>query len=249
MEELKKKASFRTIGKSGRRCWPSNKRNNRIISVDGHRVLQANNYVVKGGTYVFGGETSSSSSSSATTVSTSSSSSSTHSKGTRKQLDFEHGSLCNICWDGGTLLCCDRCPGTYHKACLEAYGLSASGQVGILKDSFVCPHHRCSTCGRGPSAAGGLIIACTECPAAFCEDHEPEGIVLAPLGCDRWQKLGQPARACTTTYFCQCSASCQRFNKTRLEHGELAAIAEQNEETKKLRLNKKKGENHEEKWR
>ena len=131
MEELKKKASFRTIGEEWQKVLAKKrKRNNRIINVDCHRVLQANNYVVKGGTYVFGGETSSSSSS-ATTVSTSSSSSSTHSKGTRKQLDFEHGSLCNICWDGGTLLCCDRCPGTYHKACLEAYGLSASGQVGI----------------------------------------------------------------------------------------------------------------------
>ena len=30
-----------------------------------------------------------------------------------------HGDYCKICKDGGELLCCDFCPGTYHMKCVK----------------------------------------------------------------------------------------------------------------------------------
>ena len=30
-----------------------------------------------------------------------------------------HGDYCKICRDGGELLCCDFCPGTYHMRCVK----------------------------------------------------------------------------------------------------------------------------------
>lgn len=30
-----------------------------------------------------------------------------------------HGDYCKICKDGGELLCCDFCPGTYHMRCVR----------------------------------------------------------------------------------------------------------------------------------
>ena len=33
--------------------------------------------------------------------------------------DTFHGEYCKICKDGGELLCCDFCPGTYHMKCVK----------------------------------------------------------------------------------------------------------------------------------
>lgn len=33
--------------------------------------------------------------------------------------DTFHGEYCKICKDGGELLCCDHCPGTYHMRCVK----------------------------------------------------------------------------------------------------------------------------------
>jgi hypothetical protein len=220
--QLKKRPSFREIGQEWQKMLATKReRVNRIVRVDGrHNVLRENDYVVKGGAYVFGNNT----------APPAEHFPKLYTKGARKQLAFEHSSVCNICWDGGELICCDRCPASYHEACLTAHGLMGSSAQGIIKDTFVCPHHKCSVCGRNSSAAGGLIIACTECPNAFCEEHESTGLILSPDGCDRWQKLGQPRRAATTTYFCQCSKACQKFHSTRVAQGVTAAIKEQKAE-------------------
>ena len=220
--QLKKRPSFREIGQEWQKVLATKrKRVNRIVRVDGrHNVLRENDYAVKGGAYVFGNNT----------TPPAGHLPKSYTKGARKQLTFEHSNVCNICWDGGELICCDSCPASYHEACLTAHGLMGSSARGIMKDTFVCPHHKCSVCGRSSSAAGGLIIACTECPNAFCEEHESTGLILSPDGCDRWQKLGQPRRAATTTYFCQCSKACQKFHSTRVAQGVSAAIKEQKAE-------------------
>ena len=125
------------------------------------------------------------------------------------------------------MLCCDRCPGAYHEACLEAHGYLGKSKQGIQKDTFVCPQHMCRSCGRRAGAAGGVLIACTECPACFCEEHEPEeGVVLDSTGNDRWTALGM--KQSRTTYYCRCSKGCEKFHATRISKGPEAAIKQVN---------------------
>lgn len=90
----------------------------------------------------------------------------------RRQLageDYEHNDFCQVCWDGGDLLCCDFCPVAIHPKCL---GMADEEVVGLRK--WGCPHHSCATCGRNTAASGGLLFRCEMCEQAFCEDHLPE---------------------------------------------------------------------------
>ena len=151
----------------------------RLITIDGHAILKENNYNLEEGMLMDYQKLSSSGSSTSSTSSSSSSSSGSINSGSSGSAKaglgdrFEHEEFCLICWDGGDLLVCDKCPASYHTKCLSSRGLLSSGKQGIGGSSFICPHHRCSVCGRGSTAAGGLIIACTECATSFCEEHEP----------------------------------------------------------------------------
>jgi hypothetical protein len=48
-----------------------------------------------------------------------------------------------VCWDGGDLVCCDRCPAAYHPDCL---GL-AEEQLQSAP-TWSCPQHACAVCQR-----------------------------------------------------------------------------------------------------
>jgi SWI/SNF-related matrix-associated actin-dependent regulator of chromatin subfamily A member 5 len=190
----------------------------RILSVDGHSVLRENNYTMQEAIHTISG-------SSAVPYGTSRK----RMKNMKKKKSFNHDSWCLICWDGGDMLCCDRCPASFHEHCLEAHGYLGRAQSGVQKDAFVCPQHMCRSCGRRPSAAGGVLIACTECPACFCEEHEPkEEVELDSIGNDRWVALGQ--KKPRTAYFCRCSKACSKFYKTRVAKGPEAAVAEVNKD-------------------
>ncbi len=79
-----------------------------------------------------------------------------------------------VCWDGGELVCCDRCPCAYHAGCLGTTqeALSAARM-------WSCPHHYCATCGRGTQQAGGLLFRCEVCEVALCEDHlTPDHVMI-----------------------------------------------------------------------
>jgi hypothetical protein len=41
--------------------------------------------------------------------------------------DYENEDFCLRCWDGGDLMCCDRCPASYHKGCLDKAALKGGG--------------------------------------------------------------------------------------------------------------------------
>merc|ERR1711937_1097137 len=88
--------------------------------------------------------------------------------------DYEHDSVCLICWDGGNLICCDQCPASFHANCLKSSGYATEVLGALGKLTFQCPHHTCRSCGRKAGAAGGLLLRCTECPTAYCDECEPQ---------------------------------------------------------------------------
>jgi hypothetical protein len=58
-----------------------------------------------------------------------------------------------ICWDGGELVCCDRCPCAYHPECL---GLSAAELQDVR--TWKCPLHYCADCGKASAQAGNMLF-------------------------------------------------------------------------------------------
>ena len=44
-----------------------------------------------------------------------------------------HGDYCTVCKDGGELLCCDYCPGTYHMRCVKPE------LVSLPEGDWLCP--------------------------------------------------------------------------------------------------------------
>ncbi|GJJ09319.1 hypothetical protein Clacol_003541 [Clathrus columnatus] len=87
-----------------------------------------------------------------------------------KKSDWEHENTCLDCWDGGDLICCDRCPRVYHEDCR---GITQG------KLSTICSQHVCADCGRNTNAAGGMLFRCRTCPSALCEDCLPNGDLTA----------------------------------------------------------------------
>lgn len=118
-------------------------------------------------------------------------------------VDFGEQDFCQVCADGGLLMCCPRCPVTVHQTC-----------VGISnpKDFLSCPHHRCNKCHKNSQAAGGLLFPCQSCPMSFCEDCLPTKTMgFRILGsCDRFVKLGFHSK---NLCYIHCSESCEEWAK------------------------------------
>jgi len=123
----------------------------------------------------------------------------------RAGVDYDNEDLCLSCWDGGDLMCCDFCPASYHSQCLTAEQLKGATH------GWICPHHKCTVCGRNTSAAGGMLFRCSECPQCFCEDHLPsEQSGMQIIGrCVRMEAGGfvLPRQAC----YVRCSAACTEW--------------------------------------
>lgn len=56
---------------------------------------------------------------------------------------FEVQDFCQVCWDGGDLVCCDRCPAAYHPDCL---GLPEEQLQSA--PTWSCPQHACAVCQK-----------------------------------------------------------------------------------------------------
>ncbi len=115
--------------------------------------------------------------------------------------DYENSSLCQLCWEGGDMVCCDFCPNVMHLACAGVDDASSLGNM------WSCPHHKCVVCNRKAYAAGGLLFRCSECPKAYCEDHLPQQAELIGGEVDRLLALGFHAvkQAC----YVICSEECK----------------------------------------
>ena len=123
--------------------------------------------------------------------------------------DYDNQPMCQLCWGGGDLVCCDFCPGSYHPACIGV------DNVDELPNVWSCPHHRCTLCDRRAHAAGGLLFRCTDCEKAYCEDHLPYDAELVGGEVERLVALGYGAvkQAC----YCLCSAQCKEVHQLREE--------------------------------
>jgi SWI/SNF-related matrix-associated actin-dependent regulator of chromatin subfamily A member 5 len=151
-------------------------------------VLAANNYTFGGETSVFDRELKESKKSNFEV------------KKREKGPRYEHTDHCVICGDGGSLVCCDRCPNTVHLTC-----------VGLKnpKDFHSCPHHRCSICTKNRTNAGGLLFLCHACPTSFCEECLPkEGITFLDKF-ERFEKLGFDSTK--HNVYINCSDRCEMY--------------------------------------
>uniref|UniRef100_A0A7S3LNA8 Helicase C-terminal domain-containing protein n=1 Tax=Aplanochytrium stocchinoi TaxID=215587 RepID=A0A7S3LNA8_9STRA len=140
-----------------------------IKTENGYQILKANNYTMEEGEKsVFSTELRNRSPSTLKVVFG-------KKKGRQRAgRDYDHEAHCLMCWDGGSLLCCDQCPLAFHTECLAPWQLPQKKASGAsVGNSWGCPHHYCKLCARKAHEVGGLLFRCTECPSAYCEDHVP----------------------------------------------------------------------------
>lgn len=89
--------------------------------------------------------------------------------------------ICVLCGSGGSLLCCDACPGAYHLRCLQG--------KAIPDGEWLCPE--CAVGGRGEAA--GLRVPTFGCAAA---SDDP---LWAAYGCVMQAHMAAPeSRGCGT---------------------------------------------------
>ncbi|KAJ9543253.1 hypothetical protein OSB04_022960 [Centaurea solstitialis] len=88
-----------------------------------------------------------------------------------------HDDSCNICEDGGELICCDGCPSAFHQSCI--------GLQKVPAENWYCIHCLCKFCGtvasgapkarRGRRALNSETFSCSLCEETFhksCIDKE-----------------------------------------------------------------------------
>ncbi|KAJ0048981.1 hypothetical protein Pint_15794 [Pistacia integerrima] len=76
--------------------------------------------------------------------------------------------VCMIWADGGDLICCERCPSTFHPNCLDMevrlidQYCTPPGDKNIPQGDWLCPHCVCKFCGAG-SSSSLTLTACLLC--------------------------------------------------------------------------------------
>lgn len=105
------------------------------------------------------------------------------------------------------MLKCAHCPNAVHAKCAAGTVLEPTGGGG-LGSGFTCPFHKCVTCNRNTSAAGGLLFRCVSCFTAYCEDCLPDDEiesvgsknVILEDACDYY---------CKQAYYIKCGHCCE----------------------------------------
>ena len=179
-------------------------RKNRITMVDGRGsgygtsavpVLAANDYGFEGEKSVFERELKSGSHTS-------------QAKKKKEDSSFENDGYCQMCFDGGNLVCCPRCPNCLHLT-RECCGITNAKQF------LCCTQHHCAVCEKSASAAGGMLFPCASvCPNAYCEDHLPDGVRFLEEGNPRHEEMGYTLK---NGVYIFCDEACETFARQQLE--------------------------------
>ncbi|CAI0464586.1 unnamed protein product [Linum tenue] len=75
--------------------------------------------------------------------------------------------ICSVCREVGDLLCCDRCPSSFHYSCV--------GLEELPEGDWYCPFCCCDICGRieddnGETESTAPLLSCHHCQLKF---HDP----------------------------------------------------------------------------
>ncbi|KAL8485261.1 hypothetical protein ACS0TY_027533 [Phlomoides rotata] len=88
---------------------------------------------------------------------------------------------CGICGDGGSLICCDSCPSTFHQICL--------GIQMLPSGDWHCPNCTCKFCGDASGSAAeendstaDELARCSFCEKKYHKSCSSEGIFALPMG-------------------------------------------------------------------
>ncbi|KAJ0105013.1 hypothetical protein Patl1_18415 [Pistacia atlantica] len=108
----------------------------------------------------------------------------------------QNDDACMICADGGDLICCERCPSTFHPNCLDLevrlidqYCTPPGTWLpNIPQGDWLCPHCVCKFCGAGSSSS----LTLTAC--VLCEMQYHGECVLEIKGID----LNRPSVFCSS---------------------------------------------------
>ncbi|XP_057976519.1 increased DNA methylation 1-like isoform X2 [Malania oleifera] len=75
-------------------------------------------------------------------------------------VEDKHDDACIVCADGGDLICCESCPSTFHKSCIDL------PMVPI--GEWYCPYCYCKFCKESSSPH---LMTCSLCLKKFCAHH------------------------------------------------------------------------------
>ncbi|MCL7041618.1 hypothetical protein MKW94_018392 [Papaver nudicaule] len=109
--------------------------------------------------------------------------------------------ICSVCYYGGTLVLCDRCPSSFHLNCL--------GMKDLPDGNWFCPSCQCGICGQseigGESVQlnGKEVVRCDQCNHAY---H---------VGCVRKRGSGKMDLNPNSSWFCgvRCEKLCAGLHK------------------------------------
>ncbi|KAK6329650.1 hypothetical protein TWF730_006197 [Orbilia blumenaviensis] len=84
----------------------------------------------------------------------------------RKKAKITNQDYCQVCTDGGDIVCCSSCPRSYHYECLdEEHKYKSNGKM-----QYHCSQHECYDCEQKTSDAGNMLYRCRFCERSYCED-------------------------------------------------------------------------------
>ena len=124
----------------------------------------------------------------------------------------KHHRDCQACGTPGgrgeIMLECKDCPVSMHYDC----ALAGMPLGSAITKKWQCPHHKCYPCGKGKSAAGGLLYRCQCCVMAYCEECVPKKEDSDRIGrCERFWELGFVD---SSGYYINCCADCRKVAKS-----------------------------------